>query len=70
MNCVPEEDWYQPGHSPSLVTIFTIGLKKCSHKANNEDSGQTGWSESLLCTKHKVKMNTSRSRFWIGLHLS
>ena len=54
MTCVPNEDSGQPGHRPvwsesALSPWRSIGsLTIGSHKANSEDSDQTGWMPRLI----------------------
>ena len=56
MTWAPSEDSDQPGHPPSLISVFPKCMKKpcVSHKAHREDwslCGYPGWSKSSLGAK-------------------
>ena len=53
--CAPSEDSEQPGHPPSLIRVFAVGIKKewvlgCPLSAQRRlrSSGCPGWFESSL----------------------
>ena len=56
MACAPSEDSDQPGHPPSLIRVFTVGMKQgwvLSYPLSAQRKlirlgGCPGWSESLL----------------------
>ena len=52
MNCAPSEDSDQPGHPPSLIRVFTVGMKKAwvlsYPMRGSEDSDQTGRMPRLI----------------------
>ena len=55
-DCAPSEDSDQPGHSPSLIRVFPVRMKKAwvlsypliSQQRLWSDCGCPGWSESSL----------------------
>ena len=57
--CSPSEDLDQPGHPPSLITVFAVRMKKvwvlsyllCAQRRLIRLGGCPGWSESLLDTQ-------------------
>ena len=56
MACAPSEDWDQPGHPPSLISVFAVRMKKAwvlSYPLSAQRrlirlDGWPGWSESSL----------------------
>ena len=49
MACAPSEDSDQPGHSPSLIRVFTVGMKKArvlSYPLNAQRRFWSDWAHS------------------------
>ena len=47
-DCAPSEDSDQPGHPPSLITVFVIRMKKAWVLSYPSGAQQRLWSESSL----------------------
>ena len=52
MTCAPSEDSDQPGHPPSLIRVFAVGMKKhwplATYWAHRKTLIRLGWPESSL----------------------
>ena len=47
--CAPTEDSYQPGHPPSLIRVFAVGMKKVwvlSYPLSAEQRLWSGWADA------------------------
>ena len=59
MVCAPSDNSDQPGHPPSLISVFAVRMKKAwslaTHRAHSEDwsdwASSPGWSLSSLGTQ-------------------
>ena len=66
MACAPSEDSNQPGHSPSLIIVFTVRMKKhwvLSYPLSAQQRLRSAWaspkSDQRLCMKkHLIRLGT------------